>query len=141
VNTEVVKTDEIVRQMHLDGFSTAEIADRLNMSRTWIKKLKNRMGISTPENKSKVDSDKIVELFNNLYDRNMICEKMGISKDAVCKILRKNGFSEKRDSDIIAVPKKKKLTFEKVIDRDTGKTYYDVTPFFLEKEGMSVWNT
>lgn len=139
------RRDQMIKSMVKDGYSEEEIAEELDMSKGHIHKIKRELGLTVKRRCPQDDAQTIIEMFKQGYDKAEIADKLGWAKGTINDVLRKNGFGKPVPEELaeppVIVPKRKVIKPEMVIDRENGKIYYDVTPLFLETEGMSVWNT
>ena len=132
------RRNQIVRSMHKAGYSDEEIAQELDMTKGHVQKIKRELGLTVKRKRPEEDADAMVELFMQGYDREQIAEKLGWSKGTVNNILKDRGFGRKiNEPEPVIVPVRRKIKAEKVVIH--GKVYWDVTPFFLNMEGDSIW--
>lgn len=138
--------DQVIKTMVKQGHTEKEIADALHLSQSYVHKMKRELGLTVRRRYTKNDVKNIVELFKQGHTREEIADKLGWCKETVSTILRKNGFGRMmvacdRKSVPVVVPAKRVIKPEMVIDKSTGKVYYDISELFLETEGRSIWNT
>ena len=132
------RRNQIVRSMHKAGYSDEEIAQELAITKGHVNKIKRELGLTVKRRRPEDDADAIVELFEQGFDRDQIAEKIGWSKGTVNIILKDRGFGRKvMEPEPLPVPVRRKVKAEKVVIH--GKVYWDVTPFFLNMEGDSIW--
>ena len=132
------RRNQIVRSMFQSGYSDEEIAQELAMTKGHINKIKRELGLTVKRRRPEDDADAIVELFEQGFDRDQIAEKIGWSKGTVNIILKDRGYGRKViEPEPLPVPVRRKVKAEKVVIH--GKVYWDVTPFFLNMEGDSIW--
>jgi IS30 family transposase len=137
--------NQIIKAMVKDGYSEEEIAKELDMSKGHINKIKRELGLTVNRRYAQDDAQTIIDMFKQGYDKSEIADKLGWTKGTISEVLRRNGFGKQVPEELeeppVIVPKRKVIKPEMVIDKSNGKIYYDVTPFFLNMEGMRVWNT
>ena len=135
------RRNQIVRSMHKEGYTDEEIAQELAITKGHVNKIKKELGLTVKRRRPEEDADTMVELFEQGYDREQIAEKLGWSKGSVNNILKDRGFGRKTviEPEPVIGPVRRKVKVEKVVIH--GKVYWDVTPFFLNTEGDSIWST
>ena len=139
------RRNQIVKAMVKTGYTDEQIAEEIGYTKGHIQKIKRNLGLTVQRRCPQDDAQTIIEMFNQGYSKEEIADKCGWAKGTISNILRENGLckpvQERLEETPVIVPKRKVIKPERVIDKSTGKIYYDVTLFFLETEGMSVWNT
>lgn len=138
------RRNQIVKAMVSTGYTDEQIAEEIGYTKGHIQKIKRVLGLTVARRDPQDDAEKMVELYKQGFTRAQIAEQLEWSYETVTRILRVKGIGKPmpgEEQELVIVPKRKTIKPEMVIDNSTGKIYYDVTPFFLETEGMSVWNT
>lgn len=138
------RRNQIVKAMVSTGYTDEQIAEEIGYTKGHVQKIKRVLGLTVARRDPYEDAEKMVELYKQGFTRAQIAEQLKWSYETVTRFLRVNGIGKPmpgEEQELVSVPKRKIIKPEMVIDNSTGKIYYDVTPFFLETEGMSVWNT
>ena len=138
------RVEQIVRAMVNTGYTDEQIAEEIGYTKGHIQKIKRVLGLTVARRDPQDDAEKMVELYKQGFTRAQIAEQLEWSYETVTRTLRVKGIGKPmpgEEQELVIMPKRKTIKPEMVIDNSTGKIYYDVTPFFLETEGMSVWNT
>lgn len=135
------RVEQLVRAMVNAGYKDEQIAEELGYCKHHIQKIKRTLGLTVPRKNPQEDAEKMKELYKNGFTKRQIAEQLNWSYDTVARIPRLPAQDKVQEREISPTLVRRVIKPEMVIDNSTGKIYYDVTPFFLETEGMSVWNT
>lgn len=138
------RVQQIVRAMVSTGYTDEQIAEEVGCTKGHIKKIKRDLGLTAARRDPQDDAEKMVELYKQGFTRAQIAEQLKWSYETVTRTLRVKGIGKPmpgEEQELVIVPVRKMIKPEMVIDRISGKIYYDVTALFLESEGRSIWST
>ena len=135
------RAEQLVRAMVNAGYKDEQIAEEIGYCKHHIQKIKRALGLTVPRKNPQEDAAKMKELYKQGLTKRQIAEQLNWSYDTVTRILRSPVTEKEQEREISPTLVRRVIKPEMVIDKSNGKSYYDVTPFFLETEGMSVWNT
>ena len=86
------KRDKKIVRLHGQGKRTGKIAKKFGLTKTWVRKILKRNGVSMMAEKKKERKKQIIELLSLGYSKVRIAKILGISRTRLYQIMKEEGL-------------------------------------------------